>query len=119
MHALIIEPDAWVALMIEDALRDLGFTSFDIASSGEEAFALAARQCPDLITSDVRLPSCNGIETVRTICADRYIPVVFITETGWEVRERSADLPLVQKPFASHQLKDAIGKAINQPPPAW
>jgi hypothetical protein len=33
MHALIIEQDAWIVLMIEDALRALGYTSFDVADS--------------------------------------------------------------------------------------
>ena len=118
MHALIIEQDAWVALMIEDALADAGYALFDVAVSGEDALALAAKRCPDLITSDVRLGTCNGIETVRTICGSRYIPVVFVTATGWEVRRRCADLTVVQKPFGPNDLKAAIGKAIAQPAPA-
>ncbi|HEX8526104.1 response regulator [Allosphingosinicella sp.] len=111
MHALIIEQEAWVVLTIEDALRELGYTSFDVAVSGEQALGLARKRCPDLITSDVRLGTCSGIETVRTICSEGYIPVVFITATGWEVRQTSPDLALVQKPFAAGDLKAAIAKA--------
>ena len=33
MHSLIIEQDIWVIVMIEDVLRELGYTSFDSAAS--------------------------------------------------------------------------------------
>lgn len=113
MHALILEQDAWVALMIEDILADLGYTSFDCAATGDEALALASRKCPDLITSDVRLGASSGIETVRKICSDRYIPVVFVTSSGQEVHEQDEALPVVQKPFAPADLKQAVGQAIS------
>jgi CheY-like chemotaxis protein len=118
MHALIIEQDAWIALMIEDALADAGCTSFDFAVSGEDAVALAAERCPDLITTDLRLGTSNGIEAVRTICAKHSIPVVFVTTTGWEAPNRSAGLAVVQKPFGANEMKQAVAKAIAQPPPA-
>ena len=102
--------------MIEDALRDVGYSSFDIASTDAEALAMAAARCPDLITSDVRLGASCGIETVRSICSDRYSPVVFVTATGWEVRERSEDVAMVQKPFRPADLKAAIAKAVGLPP---
>ncbi|MDB5668078.1 MAG: response regulator receiver protein [Alphaproteobacteria bacterium] len=116
MHALIIEQDAWVVLMIEDALAQVGYTSFHVASTDIEALALAAARCPDLITSDVRLGESCGIETVRSICSSRYIPVVFVTATGWEVRRRSEELALVQKPFCTADLTAAIAKAVSNPP---
>ena len=113
VHALIIEQDAWVVLLIEDALVELGYSTFDVAASGEEALILARKRCPDLITSDVRLGTTNGIETVRTICSGSYIPVVFVTATGWEVRQTCPDLAVVQKPFGPTDLKAAITKAVS------
>ena len=52
MHALIIEDDALLAMMIEDELRELGFTSVVTASTEEEAVSSIAMRCPDLVTSD-------------------------------------------------------------------
>jgi DNA-binding response OmpR family regulator len=114
MHALIIEQDTWIALMIEDALTDIGYTSFDIATSDGEALTLASMKCPDLITSDVRLGEALVFDTVRSICSGRDIPVVFVTGTGWEVRERSPLLAVVQKPFAASALKAAVAQAVVQ-----
>ncbi len=33
MHALIIEPQPLIAMMLEEELRDLGLTSFDTAAT--------------------------------------------------------------------------------------
>lgn len=48
MHALIIEDESMIAIAVEDALRDCGFTSFDVAVSANEAATAAALRCPDL-----------------------------------------------------------------------
>ena len=107
MHALIIEDESLIAMAIEDALRDCGFTSFDVAVSAEEAVTAAARKCPDLITADVELrPGC-GITTVQSICSEKPIPVLFITGSPAEVRIRMPGHPLVEKPFSAAHIMNA------------
>jgi len=108
MHALIIEDEPFIALWIEDHLRRLGYTSFDFAVTEAEAVAAARLRCPDLITSDVRLPQGCGIAAVETICGGTPIPVVFITSCGWEVRQRMSDAIVVQKPILAADLTRAI-----------
>lgn len=107
MHALIIEDEPLIAMAIEDALRDCGFTSFDFAVSVDEAVAAAERQCPDLITADVDLrPGC-GIAAVQSICSVRPIPVLFITGSPTEVRIRMPGHALVEKPFSATHIAAA------------
>ena len=107
MHALIIEDETLVAMAIEDALRDCGFTSFDFAISVEQAVAAAVRRCPDLITADVELrPGC-GITAVQSICTEQPIPVLFITGSPAEVRVRMPGHALVEKPFNADHIMDA------------
>jgi DNA-binding response OmpR family regulator len=108
MHALIIEDEALVAIAIEDALRDCGCTTFDFACSLDTAVAAAKLRCPDLITADVRLAPGSGIDAVEAICADKTIPVIFITGTAEEVVERLPDHVIVHKPFAQAQLERAV-----------
>ena len=108
MHALIIEDETLIAIAIEDALRDCGFTSFDFAVSAEQAAEAAARKCPDLITADVELrPGC-GIAAVQSICAEQPIPVLFITGSPGEVRIRMPGHALVEKPFHADHIIEAI-----------
>jgi len=108
MHALIIEDEPMIALVIEDHLRAAGCTSVDFAVTEAEALAAANKHCPDLITSDVRLSQGCGIAAVEAICSGRHIPVVFITATAWEVRERLSDALVVAKPFGPSELTRAL-----------
>ena len=111
MRALIIEQEALIACTIEDALRGIGFTSFDFACTVPDAVRAAERCCPDLITSDVRLGAGTGLDAVQEICAAKAIPVVFVTATAWEVRQRLEDAFVVQKPFGSRDLQLAVEAA--------
>ena len=113
MHALIIEDETLIAMAIEGALRDCGFTSFDIAVSADQAAEAAARKCPDLITADVELrPGC-GITAVQSICSAQPIPVLFITGSPGEVRIRMPGHALVEKPFSAEHIMDAAKLTLD------
>jgi DNA-binding NarL/FixJ family response regulator len=47
-----------------------GLTAVGEASNGKEAVELAARERPDIVLMDVRMPELNGIEATERICAD-------------------------------------------------
>ena len=113
MHALIIEDEPLIAMLIEDHLRARGFTSVAFAVTEAEAVIAAAKRCPDLITADMRLPQGCGIAAVEAICGGRPIPVIYITATAWEVRERLRDAVIVAKPFGSAHLDAAIAAATR------
>jgi CheY-like chemotaxis protein len=111
MHALIIEQDTWIIMMIEDALRDLGYTSFAVASSAAVAIAAADAHLPDLITSEIRLGGASSIDAVEQICAATSIPVVFVTATPWEIRDDHPEAVVVPKPFGDATLKRGVACA--------
>ena len=108
MHALIIEDDAMIAMIIEDTLREIGYTSFAFATSVDDAVAASEGRCPDMITADVRLAVGSGIEAVRRICSKKDIPAVYVTATAWEVLQQHADAIVVQKPFGASALCSAV-----------
>jgi len=108
MHALIIEDEFLAAQLIEDRLRDLGFTSFAFAMNEEEAIAAARDRCPDLITSDVQLSPGCGIDAVQRICDEKPIPVLYITGTAMIVRERCPSAVVIQKPFGMADLREGF-----------
>ncbi len=108
MHALIIEDEVLVAILIEDYLRERGYTSFDLVATEEEAVSAAKARCPDLISSDVRLAQGSGITAVQEICSERTIPVIFITGSAEEVRERAPGAVIVEKPPTDESLSKAL-----------
>lgn len=100
-------------MAIEDVLADCGCSSFAVARSEEEAVAAALERCPDLITSDVRLAPGCGIDAVEAICADKRIPVIFITGTPEEARTRRPGNIILHKPFNATRLAEAVRQAIS------
>lgn len=111
MHALIIEDEPFLAMVVEDYLRPLGYTSFDFAVTEAQAVTAARARCPDLITSDVRLREGCGIAAVEAICSEKPIPVVFITATAQAVRERRRNAIVVRKPIIVAELMEAVSSA--------
>ena len=111
MHALVIEDDAVIALMIEDELRDLGYSSVDNASTEEEAIEAVARRCPDLVTSDGSLLGGSGVGAVRKIRASCSVPVILITGDPEHARRCVPDAPILAKPFSVSQLVAAVENA--------
>lgn len=66
-HVLIIEDEPVIALEIEALLSDMGFSSFDVADSPEDALACAQATRPDLITADYRITGGTGVAAVEMI----------------------------------------------------
>ncbi|MEP6982655.1 MAG: response regulator [Sphingomicrobium sp.] len=112
MHALIIEDESLIAISIEEILGDCGFTSFDNATSCEEAIGAAHLKCPALITADVKLNPGSGIEAVNAICSGPPIPVIFITGSPSEVASLMPHHPLIAKPFNSETVMAAVKLAL-------
>ena len=113
-HALIIEDNALIAVMIRDYLEECGYDSV-LASTQGEAIQLAEQRCPDLITVDDRLEPGSGIEAIRHICHDREIPVIFIVADPTNVQRTLPNALLFQKPFSERALAIAIRAAEKVP----
>lgn len=111
-HVLVVHADALVSLMIEDALRAMGYTSFEYAGTASEAAAAAVRRCPDLIVAAVELVDGCGIEMVRRICSVKAIPTLLIAEYSVEAARRAPDIPLVRMPFSLADLNRGVLKAL-------
>ena len=112
MHAFIIEDDYLIGQSLQDMLERLGFTRFSFARS-EDAAVLGGRQPIDLITADVRLLPGDGLNAVRSICAEREIPVIFITGYADELIDRAPQAIVVQKPIEEAELAAAVRMATG------
>ncbi len=115
MHALIIEDEWFIVDAVEDALRQIGFTSFADANSVEEAVAAAIIKCPDLIVANHHLTDGTGTDAVLAICSDQDIPVVFVTASGEDVKSTLPQAIVVSKPFVSVSLHSAVEQAQQCP----
>jgi DNA-binding response OmpR family regulator len=115
MHALIIEDEYFIVFAVEEALRQIGFHSFADARSVEEAVVAARERCPDLIVANHHLVDGTGTDAVLAICSGQQIPVVFVTASGSDVRCALPKAIIVNKPFGSRSLHDAVELAQECP----
>jgi DNA-binding response OmpR family regulator len=97
--------------MIEDALREAGYTSVTHATTEDEAIAAADREPPHIITSAVKLHDGSGIKAVEAIRLRHRMPVLFITQRVAEVASEDPDLLVLRKPFRFADLPPAIEEA--------
>lgn len=79
-HVLIIEDEPVIALELELLLADIGFTTFDVADTPEDALACAREKRPDLITADYRILGGTGVTAVEMITTAIGEPrVIYVT----------------------------------------
>jgi putative two-component system response regulator len=78
---LIVDDDPLVRETMRDYVEHLGYAVRD-AGSAEEALAEIAKDQPDLVLLDVRMPGITGIELCRQLKGDpatHLIPIVLLT----------------------------------------
>jgi CheY-like chemotaxis protein len=114
LQILVVEDESMVAMMIEDMLEDLGHHVVATAGRMPDASKLVLNASADLAILDVNL---NGAETypLAASLASRKIPFIFATGYGPSgIKPEWSSVPVLQKPFESLELAEAIDHAIRR-----
>lgn len=100
-------------------LRQAGHTCLT-AHSGREAIALIDAERPNLVVTDLRLPTIDGLAVARH--ARRISPpppVIFFTAYSSPYAKREAQEAgatiFLPKPFSAAEFLDAVGRALDRP----
>jgi len=112
---LIIEDEPIIAADIEGIVIDLGHEVTGIATTRDEAVALAKDDTPGLVLCDIQLAdNSSGIDAAHDILGDIDVPLIFIT--AFPERLLTGDKPeptyLITKPFEANTVKAAMGQAL-------
>jgi DNA-binding response OmpR family regulator len=88
------------------------------AGDGQEAIELAAREEPDLIILDIRMPNLDGYEACRRIRQFSTVPVIMLTAMA-EDRDKVRGLDTgaddyVTKPFSVEELLARVRAALRR-----
>ena len=119
-HSVLVVNDLSDQLeLMNSALRKAGYRVFS-AEDGERAFAVAKRERPDLIISDVTMPKVNGIEFCRLVRDDdelKTLPILLVsalrtdTASVVEALQAGAD-EYLEVPFDSARLVAQASRLI-------
>lgn len=105
---LIVEDEPLVAMLVEDAIAELGLTATGPATRVDKALQLIEEQTFAGAILDVNLAG-EAVYPVATVLRERQIPFLFLTGYGEEAIRRDFDnMPIVKKPFTVEQIQTAI-----------
>jgi DNA-binding response OmpR family regulator len=114
----IVEDDPAVALALEVALKGEGYLPL-MAATGDKGLEIGAKQAPDLLILDVRLPGIDGFELLRRLRAGgSKAPVIILTARDEEVDtilglELGAD-DYMTKPFRVRELLTRVKSQLRR-----
>ncbi|WP_431272612.1 response regulator [Dankookia sp. P2] len=116
LRILLAEDEALAALVVGDALAEMGHSVVH-AADGEAALGLAAALPCDVLVTDLAMPRLSGLQLIALLRAERPdLPVVMMT--GWLPPDGARLLAasgagataLLLKPFAMTELAEALAR---------
>src|ERR1700756_3754542 len=115
---LIVDDEEAVCWALDRALTREGYRVLT-ASSAEQGFAVAEKECPDVVVLDVRLPGADGLSALarfHELLPDS--PVIIITAFGnltTAVRAvEGGAFDYLGKPFDLDQALETIARALQK-----
>ena len=117
---LFIDDEAPWLRMIKSAVEGAPFAVVT-ADSGEAALRKIKRKKPDLILSDVRMPTMNGFDLFEKIRSDpryRDVPYVFMSSIDdFDARRTAKEIgadDYVEKPIDTEQVEMIVLKLLTR-----
>ena len=107
---LVVEDEALVAMLVEDALLDAGATVMGPVATVAEALALLAKDPPDVAVLDLNLAGETSTPVADALAA-RGIPFVVATGYGADgLPPGHAAVPVLAKPYDPDDLTTALSR---------
>jgi PAS domain S-box-containing protein len=115
---LIVDDQEANVSLLEQMLRDAGYTNVSSTANPQEVCALHRRNRYDLILLDLQMPGMDGfqvMEGLKTNPSDGYLPVLVITaQPGHKLRALQAGAKdFVSKPFDLVEIKTRIHNLLE------
>ena len=106
-----------IAIDIKQTLTGFGYDVPSVVASGERAVEEAAKDRPDLVLMDIKMPGgMDGIEAAERIRAQYDIPIVYLTaHSDAHLVDRSKSTEpygYLMKPFREDDLRTTIEVAL-------
>ncbi len=114
LRVLVVEDETLVAMLIEDYLAEMGCTVAASVRRIDKALAAIEPGRIDAAVLDVNVAG-EDINPVAEVLASHGIPFIFASGYGGTgVKPAWSDRPIVQKPFTSLELKQALKAALRR-----
>ncbi len=116
---LVVDDEPPILRTLAVNLRARGY-DVQLAKSGHEALALAARRHPDVVVLDLGLPDMDGVEVIHGLRGWTAVPIIVLSARAAEAQKVVAldagANDYVSKPFGMDELMARIRVALRVPP---
>lgn len=77
---LIVDDSKTTRIILEDILREDGFTNIIHASNGEDALSIYTKEEPSLVLLDIIMPEMNGMDVLKQLSGK--VKVIIVSAIG-------------------------------------
>jgi two-component system, OmpR family, KDP operon response regulator KdpE len=118
-HILVVDDESQITRVLRTSLSAQGY-DIRVANSGEMALEIMKDWTPNLIITDLSMPSVDGIELCRRVRASSQIPIIVLSvrekeQQKVEALDAGAD-DYVTKPFGMSELLARVRANLRRVP---
>jgi len=115
---LIADDAAFMRMMLKDILTKNGYEVVGEAANGNEAIQKFEELNPDLVTMDITMPICDGIQALKTIMSKNpNAKVVMCSAMGQQAMViesiQAGAKDFIVKPFQPQRVLEAVAKVLG------
>lgn len=114
--AVVVDDDRKVVMLVEKALKDLGFEVFT-AEDGSKALELVKKEKPGILISDMLMPGLHGAELCDEVRSDpelKHIKIILMTavykESNIKLDMNCDANGFLEKPVSVKAIVNMVGK---------
>lgn len=111
-HALIIDENIAISRAIQHYLGPLGFDTFDLTWTEQQALEAARQHRPDIIVIGDDIETGSAINAAREIAAGTSIPVLMVSGDAETISRRLSQASSYEGPFYLNQIEQAVEAAL-------
>jgi two-component system, OmpR family, KDP operon response regulator KdpE len=119
-HILVVDDEPQITRVLRTSLSAQGY-DIRVANSGEMALEIMKDWAPNMIITDLSMPSVDGVELCRKVRAVSQIPILVLSvrdkeQQKVEALDAGAD-DYVTKPFGMNELLARVRANLRRVPP--
>jgi len=115
---LIIDDDPDMRSLLEHTLKSSGH-EIEMAADGKEGLMLYDAKRPDIVITDLYMPTKGGLETIIELRRrSPQVPIIALSGTGaaekmLAIAQKFGAFAIIHKPFTAEELERVVRKAIG------
>ena len=116
-RVLVCDDAAFMRMMLKDILTKNGYEVVGEAANGNEAKQKYDELQPDIVTMDITMPECDGIQALKSIIAKNpSAKVIMCSAMGQQAMViesiQSGAKDFIVKPFQADRVIDSVSKVV-------